>query len=135
MIEHVFVCQTCGKEAGRVSCMRQARPFLRTRATQYRKSPFSRGTEDAGSSRLIMRCWFVELAFDKFNVATVMTAIGKGDAGELHRIDDEMVPFWCPKCPATYCRDHWENWPVFDESFFDEMRGRCPKGHERRMTD
>ena len=56
----------------------------------------------------------------------------------LHRLDDELVPFYCPECATSYCEAHWETWSVFDAddpAWFDELRGRCPVGHERRIYD
>jgi hypothetical protein len=54
------------------------------------------------------------------------------------RLDSEIVPFYCRECAASYCEAHWTTWSIFDEdwpSWFDELRGRCPGGHERRIYD
>ena len=53
-------------------------------------------------------------------------------------IDSEIVPFYCRACEASYCETHWTTWPVFDPdwpSWFEELRGVCPLGHERCIHD
>jgi hypothetical protein len=65
----------------------------------------------------------------------VAVALGTGDAAELFALNREYAPFWCPTCRASYCSSHYRSWPVFDDGFFDCMRGVCPKGHERRLAD
>lgn len=58
------------------------------------------------------------------------------DAAALFAIDQELVPWWCPECAASYCGAHWTHWSVFDdEGFHDCIRGRCPHGHERMLED
>ena len=68
----------------------------------------------------------------------VRAALIAGDVQSLLRLDDEIVPFYCRECGASYCEAHWTTWSEFDPdwpSWFDELRGRCPKGHERRIYD
>jgi hypothetical protein len=68
----------------------------------------------------------------------IRAAIAAADAAALMQIDPELVPLYCPPCGVVYCVRHWRTWPVFDDddpSWFDEQRGTCPKGHERRMFD
>ena len=91
--------------------------------------------EHAERARLVMTCWFGDVTLHEFNVSSVMKAVGKGDARRLYEIDRELVPSWCPTCAASYCGRRWETWDVFDEGFFDEKRGRCPKCHERMLGD
>ena len=53
-------------------------------------------------------------------------------------IDPEIVPFSCADCRASYCETHWTTWSVFDPewpSWFEELRGVCPLGHERCIHD
>ena len=62
--------------------------------------------------------------------------ISVGDARALHRFDFEFAPFFCPRCKACYCGDHWMRWDVLDEDgWHDSIRGRCPAGHERLLED
>jgi hypothetical protein len=68
----------------------------------------------------------------------VRAAIEAGDVAGLLRIDEEFVPFYCRPCEASYCEEHWNTWLEFDPDdpgWLDEMRGRCPAGHERRIHD
>lgn len=69
---------------------------------------------------------------------TVRAAIAAADLPALHRIDVELAPLYCPRCDASYCRSHWTTWDVYDPdvpSWFEELRGRCPQDHERRIFD
>jgi len=71
-------------------------------------------------------------------IDAVRAALLAGDAEALMRLDSEIVPFYCRECAASYCEAHWTTWSIFDEdwpSWFDELRGRCPRGHERRIYD
>lgn len=65
----------------------------------------------------------------------VVTALETGSAAALFAIDEEFAPFWCPTCGASYCREHYKSYPVFDDGFFDYIRGVCPKGHGRNLED
>ena len=54
----------------------------------------------------------------------------------LLAINPEYVHFWCPKCAATYCREHWYPIdPTMDEGFYDATYGTCPKGHKVMLDD
>jgi predicted RNA-binding Zn-ribbon protein involved in translation (DUF1610 family) len=65
----------------------------------------------------------------------VAKALDTGDAGALYAIDEEFAPFWCPKCGASYCREHYRSYEVYDDGFFDCINGICPRGHERMLAD
>jgi hypothetical protein len=65
----------------------------------------------------------------------VAQALDTGDGAVLFAIDQEYAPFWCPRCAAAYCREHYRSFTVYDEGFFDCIRGVCPKGHERTLVD
>ena len=68
----------------------------------------------------------------------IRAALAAQDAGALYASDPEFAPFWCPRCDAAYCGDHWQTWLVFDDedpSWLDEQRGICPEGHERMIFD
>lgn len=70
--------------------------------------------------------------------AAVGRALAEGLAGELHAIDLEFAPFFCPVCAESYCGDCWTCFEVFDDDFpgwLDSVRGRCPAGHERMLMD
>jgi hypothetical protein len=68
----------------------------------------------------------------------IRTAILAADAAALMLMDREIVPFYCRECADSYCQAHWTTWEVFDPdwpAWFEELRGRCPEGHERRIYD
>lgn len=65
----------------------------------------------------------------------IVIALGTGDAAALFEIDEEFAPFWCPWCGASYCREHYRSYPIFEDGFFDYIRGICPKRHERKLED
>ena len=65
----------------------------------------------------------------------VTTALESGNAAALIELDSEYAPFWCPTCCVSYCRDHYRTVEVYDEGFFDCIRGVCPQGHERTLAD
>ncbi len=74
----------------------------------------------------------------KAGIDAVLGAIASGDVAALMNIDPEIVPFYCRDCEASYCETHWTTWPVFDpewRSWFEELRGICPLGHERCIHD
>jgi hypothetical protein len=61
--------------------------------------------------------------------------LARGDAETLCEHDVELAPFWCRECKLTYCGGHWLQETVFDDGFFDEIRGVCPAGHSRLLWD
>lgn len=63
-------------------------------------------------------------------------ALVAGDSAAVHALDRELAPWWCPECAAVYCADEWQRWDTFDdEGFHEDIRGRCPEGHERMLED
>lgn len=63
-------------------------------------------------------------------------ALHDGSVEALLAINPEYVHFWCPKCAATYCREHWYPIdPTMDEGFYDATYGTCPKGHKVMLDD
>lgn len=64
------------------------------------------------------------------------SALSKGSAQALFEIDPESAPFYCPKCEACYCSEHWAYWDVIEEDgWLDSTRGTCVQGHERMLSD
>lgn len=61
------------------------------------------------------------------------------DPAQLHALDFELAPFWCPDCRAVYCGEHWRTWMEFEHDelpgWLDSIRGTCPHGHERMLED
>jgi hypothetical protein len=77
----------------------------------------------------------VSLTLGPIPLDRAISALRSGDPAELHAIDREYAPFWCPTCRASYCREHYVSWTLFDDGFFDCIRGVCPTGHERMLMD
>ena len=50
-------------------------------------------------------------------------------------MDVDYVPFYCPKCRASYDYSSWETCPVFDDGFYDYLEAECPKGHKLSIQD
>lgn len=70
--------------------------------------------------------------------AALAAALEQGSAARLYAVDPEVARFWCPVCEASYCGRCWELWDVVDPEWpdwFEELRGRCPRGHERTILD
>jgi hypothetical protein len=110
-----FLCARCGKEAGSVQLFGD-----RARASIERRSFTSR-----------MSAVVPAKTFDRLHAA-----IAAADARELHALDLEYAPFYCPKCDASYCGEHWKRWSVYDDDgWHDSIRGSCPDGHERMLED
>ena len=115
LAEAKFYCAVCGKEAGHILILQTPR-----------------GTE------LLRRSFTSAMTQKGVIPETLYTAIMGQNAKELYALDFELAPFYCPKCDACYCKDHWVRWDEFDESFplfHDSIQGRCPKGHIRMLED
>lgn len=72
------------------------------------------------------------------DVTAIAGALAERDIIALWELNPEYVPMWCPRCQAVYCADEWTLWPVYADDmpgWFEELRGRCPAGHERRIYD
>ena len=113
--EAKFVCCMCGKQACHILLLRTASGIELSRRSF---------TSTMGGRSL-----------PKEEYEKLRAAINRRDAHELFHIDFELTPFYCPKCNACYCGDHWHRWDVFDEGHHDSIRGRCPQGHERMLED
>ena len=134
-MRHVFDCRRCGEPAGELTLYAPAEPA--TRSADRDAADPTASVVDSGSDRvrLAMRSGLGDVVFYEFDLKHTLAALAAGDARALHAINREMVPFWCPTCHASYCASEWNTWDLFDEGFFDERRGRCPKGHERMLLD
>ena len=58
-----------------------------------------------------------------------------GDVAALYALDPELAPFFCPRCGANYCGEHWRAYDVFEDGLHDSIRGECPSGHDRMLED
>jgi hypothetical protein len=135
-VTHVFTCARCSRFAGSLTVFAAGEAIPYTEGDDLTADIVrQQDNQDGSRPRLKVISGIVGITFTEFNAARASAAVARGDARELYGIDREMVPFWCPTCHESYCTKHWDIWDVFDESFFDERRGRCPKGHERQLSD
>ncbi|MFN2510602.1 MAG: hypothetical protein ABR568_04070 [Pyrinomonadaceae bacterium] len=112
-----FECSACNNEAGHIQLLRGPT------SAELRRMSFTSAFSSVVSHE----------HFD-----TLRMAIADRDVRALHSLDLEYTPFFCPRCDAIYCGDHWETWDVFaedDPHWHDSIRGRCPNGHERMLED
>ena len=66
----------------------------------------------------------------------LQAALRAGSVEALMAVNPEYVHFWCPKCSATYCKEHWYPIdPTMDEGFYDATYGTCPIGHTVMLDD
>jgi hypothetical protein len=113
-----FICLVCSQEAGAIalSKMEDGHEIVRESFTSNLTSRVSPSA-----------------------LPTVKSAIERECARDLFHCDFEYAPFYCPKCDASYCKDHWVRYDVFDNDdgfvWHDSIRGRCPEGHERKLED
>ena len=111
LAERDFLCSICGKHAATVQL----------RAGQVAIESFACRSESSISPS---------------DEETLRAAISSGDMRALHECDSEFAPFFCPRCNACYCGEHWKHWDVFeDDGWFDCVQGICPQGHERTLVD
>ncbi|RLI71445.1 hypothetical protein DRO91_00075 [Candidatus Heimdallarchaeota archaeon] len=55
---------------------------------------------------------------------------------DFYRDYRDNISFYCPKCQAAYCKDHWTNYQmIIDDGFFDYATAICPLGHEVVVDD
>jgi hypothetical protein len=133
-----YLCGACGLVASTVTLVSPGQP-------DPRLTPEGPGVHPGSSTLLgsIFPRW-ASLSIDGGPVSItiapvpadeVAAALVAGDAAALFAVDSELAPFWCPACGASYCREHYRSFDVYDEGFFDCIRGVCPKGHERTLED
>jgi hypothetical protein len=133
-----YLCGACGKVAATVTLVAPGQPDPRM-APEPPGVPPGRstllGTVFPRSGRLSIDGGPVSLTLAPVPMEEAATALESGDAAALYELDSEYAPFWCPRCDASYCRDHYLKYEVYDEGFFDCIRGVCPQGHERTLED
>jgi hypothetical protein len=113
-------CHKCGKVSASVALVEQS-GRLALEVTEF-----------------IGVCEFYEIAQkavdrELFNKIVMLV---RTDLMELHRLDHDAFGFVCRKCGCAYCIECWQSvYNVFDEGFLEEIRGRCPEGHEQMIQD
>lgn len=134
-VSHVFPCDRCSNEAGRVTLYARGETIPSLGGGKVDEVMTQVANTGAGHPRLEVLSPLGNMTVFEFDADAALAAIGAGDVRSLYELDLEFVPFWCPKCDASYCAQHWTTWVLFDEGFFDEKRGECPMGHERKLMD
>ncbi|HEX6041588.1 hypothetical protein [Longimicrobium sp.] len=107
------------------------------------------GTE-AGMVRLrggYTRGWMVEVesfVYRRFQrvheprAEALREHIARGDVQEIYVMDVAWAPFYCVYCNAVYCGACWRTEEIMDPDlpgWVDSVRGVCPAGHERMLSD
>jgi len=72
---------------------------------------------------------------EKSSLQELLAPIQRADVSRLYSLNQEYVPFYCPRCQANYGSSEWMTGPVYDDGFFDYLEGACPKGHRRMIHD
>jgi hypothetical protein len=78
-----------------------------------------------------------------FDLAFASRAFSRLDAGDLHGLHALVqeagnfpgIDAYCPECDAIYCREHYNAEEEYDEGFYDDTHGTCPRGHRRMIDD
>lgn len=111
LAERQFACAECGKPAGSVMLLAGA---------------------IISESFVCLR----ERAIDAGEAGELRRIVGAGDLRALHDFDKECAPSYCRECDACYCAEHWERWDDYEDGgWYDCTRGRCPRGHARKLDD
>ena len=129
-----YLCAVCGEVASTVTLVATGQP-------DPRLTPEPPGVPPgvsmilADHASLSIAGGPVSVTVGPVPVEAVAAALATGRASALFEIDSELAPFWCPRCRAAYCRDHYRTETLYDDGFFDCIRGTCPKGHQRTLED
>ena len=130
-------CAICGAVAMHVETTEAGDPGLSQASLPEGVVRVPTGSAGIRTEAGTLNLWRVA-SQSKGGTPAVRTAIESGDVAALMTIDPEIVPFYCRECQAPYCETHWRTWPEFDPewpSWFEELRGVCPLGHERCIHD
>jgi hypothetical protein len=134
-VSNVFKCAQCAADAGSVTVYARGEPIPAVSGDELDMVSARVANRNSARPRLEVRSGLGSVTVFEFDLDSTLAALAAGDGRTLHAIDVEIVPFWCPRCGTSYCAEHWTTWDLFDEGFFDQKRGRCPKGHERMLLD
>jgi predicted RNA-binding Zn-ribbon protein involved in translation (DUF1610 family) len=118
-----YLCAACGKVASTVTLVAPGQPDPRLGTVLPRDSQLS---IDGGP---------VSITIAPVPMEQVASALENENAGALFALDHEYAPFWCPRCAASYCRDHYQAKQVYVQGFPMSIRGVCPQGHKRTIKD
>ena len=131
-LEATFACAVCGKEAARIVVVPRG-GYDRVDLDLEVVVDTPRYVIDADQLGLTHA-----LLPTGPDVTAIAAALAERDITALWELNPEYVPMWCPPCRAVYCADEWTLWQVWADDlpdWFEELRGRCPVGHERQIYD
>ena len=117
-----YTCGACGETASTVTLVAPGRPDPRFGRVVPRGSQLA---IDGGP---------ISITLAPVPAEQVAAALESGDAAALFAIDPEYAPFWCPRCAAAYCPDHYVTKQVYVQGFPLSVSGVCPKGHRRMLN-
>lgn len=129
-------CAICGAVAMHIESTAPGDPLVSPRGMPSDGPPVPTSSAGIRTEAGMLNLWMALETED--GIAAARDAIESGDIAALMRIDPEIVPFYCRECEASYCEAHWTTRQVFDPevpSWLEELRGRCPLEHERRIHD
>ena len=112
-----FNCSVCNKEAGTITLT------FTSLGVEYPVEGF------------IMQLW---VRLEQNELTKFREALEGQNVPALFALDFESMPFYCAKCNASYCKEHWNYWLVCDDELrhmIDSTRRQCPKGHKRMLLD
>ena len=133
-----YLCGACGKVAATVTLVAPGQPDPRLTPEPPGAPPGRStllGTVFPRSGRLSIDGGPVSITVAPVPMEEVAAALDTGDAAALYELDSEYAPFYCPRCALSYCGDHYRTVELYDDGFFDCIRGVCPQGHERTLAD
>lgn len=133
-----YRCRECGKVASTVTLVAPGEPDPRLTPEPPGVPPGAStilGTVFPRGGQLSIDGGPISITLAPVPMEQVAAPLKSGNAAALFALDREYAPFWCPICDASYCRDHYRKSEVYDEGFFDCIRGVCPQGHERTLED
>ena len=138
MLSTSFTCAACGCIASIVTLVEPGQPDPRITPNSGGVAP----TPNTHIAEIFPDRAFLSIGGGPVSVTLgpipidrAVSALQSGDPAALFAIDREYAPFWCPTCRASYCGEHYRNWTLYDDGFFDCVRGECPAGHERILMD
>ena len=133
-----YLCGACGKVAATVTLVAPGQPDPRMTPEPPEVPPGRStllGTVFPRSGRLSIDGGPVSLTLAPVPMEEVAAALDSGDAAALYELDPEYAPFYCSRCALSYCGDHYRTVELYDDGFFDCIRGVCPEGHGRTLAD
>ena len=132
-----IVCARCGAWAMRIRTTAPGDP-LEMPHDRPAGDPGMRADADGVRTETAGAGTWLAASLMNGGIEAIRMAMRAGDVDALYRLHPEIAPLYCPACGASYCVDEWRLRDEFDPDdpgWYDETRGVCPDGHERRVYD